>query len=348
MSRAEAERERVVGLAAAYAVMRARPADVLAIAHAASARRDLRELLREAARRRIAYREVEPEELARIADTVHHEGVCLSVRPRPRAQIADLARALASGGVLLALDHVENPHNVGALLRSAAYFGARGLLLASPRERALTPAAVRIAEGGAECVPTCIVPGLGAPLAALRAEGISIIGADAHRGEPATRFRFPARVVIVLGSERHGLAREVEQRCDALVHIPGTDAVESLNVSVAAGILLALCTARAARLADASGRERRSRAKASAREREAHAPHARPQDARDGRPQAPRTPDHARDGRPQAPRTPDHARDGRPQAPRTPDHARDGRPQTPRTPDHARERASSRRGARAS
>lgn len=236
--------ERVVGLAAAYAVMRVRPDDVWTIVHAASARRELRELLREAARLRIAYREVEGEELERIADTLHHEGVCLLVRPRPRVQVAELARAIAREGILLALDHVENPHNVGALLRSAAYFGARGLVLARPRERALTPAAVRVAEGGAEHVPTCVVPNLAAALTALQDEGATVVGADAHRGVPATRFRFPPRAVLVLGSERHGLAPEVERCCDALVHIPGTGALESLNVSVAAGILLALAASR--------------------------------------------------------------------------------------------------------
>lgn len=245
--RGQLEQERVVGLAAAYAVVRARPADVLNIAHARSARREVKDLLREAAKLRIAYREVENDELERIADTVHHEGVCLLVKQRPGPRLTELARAIAKEGVLLALDRVENPHNVGALLRSAAYFGVRGLLLVSPRERALTPAVVRVAEGGAEAVPVCLVPSLVEPLTQLKSEGVAIIGADAHRGESVTQFRFPLRSVIVLGSERHGLASEVEQRCTNFIHIPGTDAVESLNVSVAAGILLAFATRRGAR-----------------------------------------------------------------------------------------------------
>jgi TrmH RNA methyltransferase len=238
---------RVVGLGAARAVLRARPQDVLNIAHARTARHELKDLLREAARLRIAYREVESDELERIADTVHHEGICLLVKQRPEPGIAELLRAIEREGVLLALDRVENPHNVGALLRSAAYFGVRGLLLVSPRERALTPAVVRVAEGGAEAVPTCLVPNLAVPLAQLRKEGVAIIGADAHRGEAIGSFRFPARSVIVMGSERHGLAQDVAQCCTDLIHIPGTDAVESLNVSVAAGILLAFATRRGKR-----------------------------------------------------------------------------------------------------
>ena len=239
--------ERIVGFNAAHAVMRVRPEDVLHIAHTRAVRRELRELLREAARRRIAYREVEADELERIADTVHHEGICMMVRPRPEAQVRDLVAALADGGVALALDRVENPHNVGALLRSLAFFAGRGLLVESGRERVLGPAAVRVAEGGAEYVPTCVVPDLCDALDELRESGIQVVGADAHRGEPVTSFRFPARCVLVLGSERFGIAPEVEQRCSALVHIAGTNLVESLNVSVAAGILLSFATRRGVR-----------------------------------------------------------------------------------------------------
>lgn len=250
MSRAHEGRfatTRVVGLAAAYAVMRVRPDDVLQVAHAKSARKEVKALLREAARLRIAYREVENAELERIADTVHHEGVCLLVKQRVEPELSDLSRAIAKEGLLLALDRVENPHNVGALLRSAAYFGVRGLIVVSPRERALTPAVVRVAEGGAEHVPTVLVQNLLEPIEQLRRDGVAVIGADAHRGKSITDYRFPARAVLVLGSERHGLDSGVEQRCTDLVHIPGTDAVESLNVSVAAGILLAFATRRGAR-----------------------------------------------------------------------------------------------------
>jgi RNA methyltransferase, TrmH family len=236
------EAERIVGLNACYAVMRVRPEDVLHIAHARGARRDIRDLLREAARCRIAYREVELDELERIADTVHHEGICIMARPRHVARLEDLAQALARGGVVVALDRVENPHNIGALLRSLAFFGARGLLVESTRPRVLSPAAVRVAEGGAEYVPTCVVDDLSSALTALRRGGAHVIGADARRGEAVANYRFPARSVLVLGSERHGLTREVEDCCHELVHIAGTDAVESLNVSVAAGILLAFAT----------------------------------------------------------------------------------------------------------
>jgi TrmH RNA methyltransferase len=239
--------EKVVGLAAAFAVMRVRPRDVLNIAHSKVARKELAELLREAARLRIAYRELPQEDLDALSETVHNEGVCLQVRQRPEATLDVLARAIRSEGLVLALDRVENPHNIGALLRSAAFFGASGLLVSGVRKRALTPSSVRIAEGGAEHVPVCAVASLAPALRAFRETGVAIVGADAHRGESATQFRFPPRAVLVLGSERHGLSPELEAVCTDFVHIRGTDAVESLNVSVAAGILLALATRRGTR-----------------------------------------------------------------------------------------------------
>lgn len=242
MRRPPPDTERIVGLAAAAAAVRVRPQDVLNIAHARAARREVKHLLRAAAQHRIAYREVESDELERLADTVHHEGVCILARQRAEVRIPDLIARIHGGGLLLALDRVENPHNIGGLLRSAAYFGAKGLIAVTPKLSSLPPSAVRVAEGGAEYVPTCLVGELAGPLTELRAAGIAVIGADAGGGTSATEFRFPRRAVLVLGSERHGLAPEVKQRCSDLIHIPGTDAVESLNVSVAAGILLAFAT----------------------------------------------------------------------------------------------------------
>lgn len=231
--------ERVIGLSAARAVLQVRPRDVLNIAHTPEARREVAQLLREAARLRLPYREVGSEELGRIAGTLHHEGICLQVQPRLPVHITDLVRALAQGGFVVALDNVLNPHNVGALLRSAAYFGAAGMLVGSSTERGLTPASVRIAEGGAEHVPVCFVADLGDALDRLTSAGAEVVGADAHEGLPLGEARFAEKSVLVLGSERSGLSPAVQKRCTRLVRIAGADHIESLNVSVAAGIVMA-------------------------------------------------------------------------------------------------------------
>lgn len=235
--------ERVFGMAAARAVLEARPRDVLALAHTPEARHEVAELLRTAARNRIAYRELPGEELERVAGTLHHEGVCLRVLARPAVGLEEALAALDGGGFALVLDGVENPHNVGALLRSAAYFGARAMIVRGGGKR-LSSAAVRIAEGGAEQLPVCFVDELGRAMAELTRRGVTVVAADAHGGDPLPAFRWPAKSAIVLGAERAGLSASVLAQKPARVHIPGTGRVESLNVSVAAGVLLASAAAR--------------------------------------------------------------------------------------------------------
>lgn len=235
--------ERVVGLSAARAALAHRPADVLSIAHSPEARAELGDFLRSAAKQRIAYREVAREELDRIAGTLHHEGVCMLVRARTAWTMEDVATDLSEGGFAVALDRVDNPHNVGAVLRSAAFFGARALLVAAKgKDASLTSASVRIAEGGAEHVPVVFVADLGAALMRLARDGAHIVGADAHASDERASAGFPDRTVLVLGSERHGLGPDARRACDRFIRITGSGAVESLNVSVAAGVLMAkLC-----------------------------------------------------------------------------------------------------------
>jgi TrmH RNA methyltransferase len=238
--RTDVAADKVYGLAAARAVLEQRPADVIAIAHCPESRRGVAELLRLAARSRIAYREIPLDALTKLADSEHHEGICLRVRPKPAPRLEDIATALAGGGFALALDQVENPHNVGAIARSAAFFGARGLVVATARKAArLLPSSIRTAEGGAEHVPICFVSDLPNALQTLKQAGAQVIGADAHEGIAPPALSFPARALLVVGNERTGLTPNVARVCDRRVRIEGSGAVESLNVSVAAGVLMA-------------------------------------------------------------------------------------------------------------
>jgi TrmH RNA methyltransferase len=233
--------ERVYGLAAAQAAFAVRPDAVMSIAYTAALRRPLADMLRAAARRRIAYREVEAEELTRMAQSVHHEGVCLLVAARPAPKPAELIKNLGASGLLLALDGVENPHNIGAILRSAAYFGVRGLVYTTAeKEAGLLPAAARrVAEGGAEHVPVLRLQELSSWLRDAARARIAVIGCDAHAKTSLDRFAWPERAVLVLGHEQRGLARETQVQCQTSVRIAGSQQIESLNVSVAAGIFLA-------------------------------------------------------------------------------------------------------------
>jgi TrmH RNA methyltransferase len=236
------ETQKVYGISAVLAVMARRPEQVLSIAYTRAARKPLADVLREAARRRIAYREVDEEELSRIAGSLHHEGVCVLAREPAAPDLETIVRRTQPRGLIVALDGVQNPHNIGAILRSAAFFGAVGLVLAGQRgarAEGLPPAALRVAEGGAEHVGVLRVSDLVAVLRELAHAGQSIVGADAHAERSLTELRWAPRAVLVLGSEAAGLAREVRAMCDVTVRVVGRGALESLNVSVAAGVMLA-------------------------------------------------------------------------------------------------------------
>ncbi|MCO5166301.1 MAG: RNA methyltransferase [Planctomycetes bacterium] len=232
----------VCGLHAALAVLRHRPGAIRRVYHAASRRHELGALLKHTAALRRPYNEVAPEELEAVAGTVHHEGVVVVTDPLEYVPLPALLRALPADGVLLALDGVGNPHNVGAILRSAAWFGAAGLVLPldDPRQAALSPAAVRVARGGAEVVPVVGVPALVPALRQLAAAGVTLVAAEAETGEsPLVGPPLPRPCCLVLGAEDQGLTPAARVACSRRLSIPGTGAVESLNVSVAAGILLA-------------------------------------------------------------------------------------------------------------
>ncbi|UJR78646.1 TrmH family RNA methyltransferase [Sandaracinus amylolyticus] len=231
--------EKVYGIAATRAVLTGRMGDVIRIAFSASLKRELAPALREAAARRIAFEERTDEDLAKIAGSVHHEGICLAARPR-RVLDVDALIGWRDARAILALDDVANPHNVGAIVRSAAFFGAGALLVEGPTDRApLTPAAVRVAQGGAEHLAMARTERLPDALRKLAARGFAVVGADVRGARPLRELRWPERVVLVMGSEGEGLRHAVLDACTDRVVIEGTGAVESLNVSVAAGVLLA-------------------------------------------------------------------------------------------------------------
>lgn len=236
------DHEKIYGLAAVRAVFERRPEDVLRIAHTEEVRLRIADLLREAASRRIGYEQRTDEELENIAGAVHHEGICISARPRRVLGVDALVGALRDGKcrAAIALDDVSNPHNVGAILRTAAFFGVEALLIASPEDRApIAPAAVRIAQGGAEHVVIVRCDALAPALRRIADARVMVLGTDVRGARSIDEVRWPARAVIALGSEAEGMTNAVRGACTELVTIPGSGAVDSLNVSVAAGVVLA-------------------------------------------------------------------------------------------------------------
>jgi TrmH RNA methyltransferase len=233
--------EMIYGVHAALAVGAARPGDLVRVAHTARVRCEVATLLRAAATRHVPCVELDDAALARFAGSLHHEGVAIACRPRRLATLEELAERLeARRGAAVALDGISNPHNLGGVVRSAAYFGVDAVVTSTePGNAQLTPAAVRVAEGGAEHVMVARVHALGRALAALRARGVRVVGADARAPRDALTERWIRPCVLVVGNERRGLTPAVRAECDDLVAVRGHGAIDSLNVSVAAGVLLA-------------------------------------------------------------------------------------------------------------
>lgn len=190
---------------------------------------------------RVGYRVVEEGDLNKLAATTHHEGLVADVLRAPMLELEEWLATLPADKPVLALwlDGVGNPHNFGAILRSAAHFGVAGLLLPPGSTLALSGAAARVAEGGAESVPLVRLPELPEAMGQLRAAGLSLAATLVDGGEDLFASALPSRLVYVMGAEGEGMDRELAQDCDHQVSIPGTGAVESLNVASATAVLLA-------------------------------------------------------------------------------------------------------------
>jgi TrmH RNA methyltransferase len=229
----------VEGLRAGLAVVERRPEDVRRVLFTRAVRTEVAALVRWAGSHRVPCIEASDAEVDRFAQSSHHEGLCVLARPRRWTAAHDLPDVLRQGrGAAVALDRVRNPYNVGAILRSAAFFGLDAALLGNPApDPGLAPTAVRVAEGGAEALRLSRTTDLADTLARLRSGGALVYGADARAPTSAFRFVFGRPAVLVVGHEREGLADRVRAACDELVSIPGSGRVESLNVAVAAGVL---------------------------------------------------------------------------------------------------------------
>ena len=171
---------------------------------------------------------------------VAHQGVAADIDPLPPWTEDDLLAALQaqSSPLLLALDGVQDPHNLGACLRTADACGALSVIVPRDRAAQLTPAARKVAAGAAETTPVVAVTNLVRTLKLLKDAGLWVVGADAEAERAAQEIDLKGPVVLVLGAEGVGLRHLTQQNCDFMVRLPQLGAVESLYVSVAAGFLL--------------------------------------------------------------------------------------------------------------
>jgi len=202
----------------------------------------LYEIVRAAEEQEIPVERVERRRLDQLAGSVSHQGVVAVAEPLVPFSLDDALDACASepDALLVVLDHIQDPQNFGAVLRTAEAAGVRAVIVPKRNAAPVTPAVVRASAGATEHIGIVRVANIAQTLERLKEANFWVVGAstDATRSIPYTTYDFTGRHAIVMGSEGTGLARLVAERCDALVYIPMRGRVDSLNVSVAAGILL--------------------------------------------------------------------------------------------------------------
>ena len=180
-------------------------------------------------------------ELDRLADGLTHQGLILQVPPYEYAHADDLvARAtdIGQSPLVVALDHVTDPRNLGAVVRSASAFGAHGVLVPERRAASMTASAWKTASGAAARVPVARCTNLSRQLTAYKKAGLFVVGLDAGAEVIIDQVDASLPMVLVIGAEGAGLSRLVRDTCDQIAGIPISANTESLNASVAAGIAL--------------------------------------------------------------------------------------------------------------
>lgn len=220
------------------------PATALYVALGTEADERLTESVTRAADLGISILEVPRTDLDRMTSNHLHQGIALQVPPYNYAHPDDLvAAALASPPALLvALDNISDPRNLGAIVRSVAAFGGHGVLIPQRRSASVTAVAWRTSAGAAARIPVARATNLNRTLTDWAGRGLRVIGLDAGGDTMLDDIDGTDPLVVVVGSEGKGLSRLVRQNCDEVVSIPMAGNTESLNASVAAGVVLAEIT----------------------------------------------------------------------------------------------------------
>ncbi len=170
-------------------------------------------------------------------DTVH-QGICISTEPLEEPSLESLAEAAHDGGPLVILDQVTDPHNVGAVLRSSAVFGASGLIMTRRHSPPLNGTLAKSASGALELIPVAVVQNLAKSLETLKASGLSVLGLAGKADNAIETEPFQNPTALVFGAEGKGLRALTRDTCDRLVRISASGDLASLNVSNAAAVAL--------------------------------------------------------------------------------------------------------------
>ncbi|NHB94146.1 tRNA/rRNA methyltransferase [Photorhabdus cinerea] len=239
LRRQRMEETRIYGENACQAMFKNRSEAIVRAWFVESVTPRFRNALKWMAANRKAYHVVDEAELTKVSGTEHHGGVCFLIKKRSGLNAETYLKSAPAKDCVLALEDVGNPHNLGAIMRSCAHFGVQGVIL---QDVALleSGAAIRTAEGGAEHIKGIDADGFTTILNKFREAGYNIVTTSSHKGSTnLAKAELPEKMVLVLGQERDGLSDSAWEHGDMSLFVGGTGLVESLNVSVATGIMLA-------------------------------------------------------------------------------------------------------------
>lgn len=221
---------KVYGRHACLSLFQNRPQDLIRAYVTRDGVFEFKDIVRHCVDNKLAYHVVEKEELEKVSRSTHHEGITLIVKTRKLPSVKELLD-VKGRSLILALEEVENPHNLGAIMRTAAHFGVKGILYEAKVPVAMTASAHRTAEGGAEYVPAIHLDNWNDVFDLAKRLGYKMFSTSSHEGDSLFTTTFPEKSMIFLGAEGTGLSNKMLKKMDSSICIPGTGAVESLNVS---------------------------------------------------------------------------------------------------------------------
>lgn len=198
-------------------------------------------IMEEAKARGIVVQQVDKRKLDQLAPDTQHQGVVAQVAAAAYADVDDLlerARTRGEDALIVLLDELEDPHNLGSVLRTADCTGVHGVIVPKRRSAGLTAVVAKTSAGAVEHVPVARVSNLVQTMEKLKEAGLWIAGADAGAPDSFYRTKLTGPLAIVIGNEGKGLSRLVREKCDFILSLPMVGQINSLNASVAAGVIL--------------------------------------------------------------------------------------------------------------
>lgn len=242
MSRETHVTDLVVGRRASADALQKRPGGVQEVLYCGSTKaKGIQEVMDLARAAGVKVRRVERTWLDQQAHGANHQGVALRLAGAGYTEFADVLQAAQAAGnraLLVMADHIQDPHNLGAIIRSAAAAGAQGLIVAKDRSCPLTPAVAKAASGGLQSLPVARVTNLSNAAEDLKQAGIWLLGASTRGEQAPWDLDLAVPLCLVIGGEHKGIGPRLEKAMDLLASLPLAGGMESLNASVAAGVLL--------------------------------------------------------------------------------------------------------------